>query len=105
MPVTASEINAALLRGGNLQSTLTTIESIGTATPIAIARAFSFAGVDPKSDIYSGGTQDFLGKQLAGGAITHTFARSCLNVDEARILLLEIRRAIRAELGLPAPTN
>lgn len=109
LPPTAASINAqlsALAGKGELPQALTRIENFGTASADSIAQAFAvLTAVEPRKMAYSGSTQSFSQAQLTGGPITHTFATACLNVDEARALLNEIRRGIRAALGMPAPSN
>ena len=43
--------------------------------------------------------------QLERGPFTQTLATGCLSGANAAIVLLEIRRAMHADLGLPAPAN
>lgn len=98
--------------GLRLQDTLSRMENYGAGTGAAIANAFAvFLGVPASGSsnstaiYYTGGTATFTQTQLAGGPYTHAFRTDCHTVDEARTILNEIRRGVRAYLGLPAPTN
>jgi len=93
------------------EDVLSRMESFGTDSGEAVANALTaFLGVQPWERLgyrylYSGGTLDFTQGHLSGGPFTHTLRSGCYTVDEARTILNEIRRAFRAYLGLPAPTN
>jgi hypothetical protein len=95
-----------------LQGALSRMESYGTSSGGAIVNAFAIftglpvLGSGSQTGIsYQGGQVNFTQAQLAGGPFTHTFRAGCHTVDEARTILNEIRRGIRAYLGMPAPAN
>ena len=93
---------------GTLQSTLTGIEGEGTATALAIRRAFNLLalpGDRALGGVFSRATQAVSRGALVNGPYTVTFASDCLTVTEARAAINDIRRIIRAHLGLPAPAN
>ena len=107
---TAAQTNAQLANlaaFGRLQSVLTLMESAGTASAGGIQNAFG--ALFPASKLiasrFSRGSEQFSNSQMVNGPYTHTFAADCLTVPEARAGVNEIRRIMRAHLGLPAPTN
>jgi hypothetical protein len=108
---TAATLNDQLLtaaRGGRLQSTLTSLESRGTASAAAIGQTYAQvagAGISPTGGAFSSQTVTISQKMLGNTGYLHTFRASCLTVPEARAGINDMRRIIRAYLGLPAPTN
>jgi hypothetical protein len=105
---TAIELNAQLRAAaafGQLQTLLSQLESNG---PYGIQTLLAELGAvtDGKVTAYGATViKRFTISQVAGGPYTHTYATGCLNVSAAWAVLLDIRRVIRAYLGLPAPTN
>ena len=109
----AATLNDHLLtaaRAGRLQGTLTMLESRGTASALSIGQTYAQlvgAGISASSGAYSFSSQTvtIAQKTVGNAGYTHTFRTSCLTVPEARAGINDMRRIIRAYLGLPAPTN
>ena len=108
---TAATLNDRLqsaARGGRLQATLTSLEARGTASAASIGQTYAQlvgAGISPNGGAFSSQTVTISQKTLGNTGYTHTFRTSCLTVPEARAGINDMRRIIRAYLGLPAPTN
>ena len=107
---TAARINDLLqtwARAGSLQQTLTSLESRVTATSASIGQAYQeLIGGSSRAPygIFSSETERFT-IPLGNTGYTFTFAANCLTVPEARAGINDIRRIVRAYLGLPAPAN
>ncbi len=106
----AAQINAQLANlaaFGRLQAVLTLMEGAGTASAGAIQQAFGvlFPANKLIASRFSRGTEEFSISQMVDGPHTLTFASNCLTATEAKTAINDIRRIIRAHLGMPAPTN
>ncbi len=103
----ATAINARysdLVTRGLLRQVLTQMEATALGSAVGISGALgTFLGLPASSLLYMGNVQSFSQAQLARGQITHTFATACLTLLEAQTLLYEIRRSMRADLGMSAP--
>jgi hypothetical protein len=76
----------------------------GGLTSSQIESAFRVFLDEPEiGHLFTARAQTFDQSQLASGPFTHTLATGCLSKTDAEIVLLEIRRAMHAYLGLPAP--
>jgi hypothetical protein len=108
---TAATINDRILtaaRDGRLQATLTSLELLGTASAASIGQTYGRlvgAAIPVNGGAFSSQTVTISQKTLGNTGYTHTFRTNCLTVPEARAGINEMRRIIRAYLGLPAPTN
>ena len=108
---TAAMINGRIVttaRDGRLQAALTSLESRGTATGASIGQSYAQffgAGISPTGGAFSSETVTISQKALGNTGYTHTFRTNCLTVPEARAGINDMRRIIRAYLGLPAPTS
>ena len=110
---TAATINDQLLtdaRFGRLLRKLGFVEGVLTTSDASIGRAFAqvdsgSGGLSPSNSVFSSQPLTFVQDRLGNTGTTHTVRSNCLTVPEARAGINEIRRIIRAHLGLPAPTN
>lgn len=108
---TAAALNDLVLsaaRGGSLPRTLAALELRGTATAASIGQTYAAvtgAGISPTGGAFTSQTVTISQKTLGNTGYTHTFRTNCLTVPEARAGINEMRRIIRAYLGLPASTN
>lgn len=109
---TPDQIKVRLAAGaGLLTQRLNQMEGYGSAGARDIVLAMNVImgvqvnGLADPVGIVSGGHigSDRTGNVPSGGYL-HTFARRCVDEQAARAGLFEIRRLIRAYLGLPAPT-
>jgi hypothetical protein len=95
-------------RENRLQGTLTALEMRGTASAAAIGQTYArLVGTLTSigGGVFSSQTVRISQMQVGNAGYTHTFMTSCLTVPEARAGINDMRRIIRAYLGLPAPTN
>lgn len=104
----AAAINARysdLVTRGLLRQVLTQMEATSLGSAVGTSGALgTFLGLPASSLLYMGNVQSFSQAQLSGGQFTHSFATACLTLLEAQTLLYEIRRSMRADLGMSAPT-